>query len=290
MKTGFIGLGNIGKPMARQLLKLGGQVTVYDLDPAPVGELAVLGARVAESAGGIARNSTIIGICVRGDADVDALLYGPAGLLASASRDSIIAIHSTVTRDAMLRWAAAGANHGVHVIDAPITGGAAGAEAGTLTYMVGGAGDIIERCRPVFATSGQRIIHAGPVGNGIALKLCNNLMTYAAFAAIHEATALAGAGNLDPQLLIEVGRSNGVITAQMEAFFTNRTKLAGAGEEGLRRALGPFAALGKKDLAAALASAAALDLRLPVTEQVAAAMDDTFLGRVDSPRDWKSKQ
>ena len=89
---------------------------------------------------------------------------------------------------------------GIHLLDAPITGGAAGAEAATLTYMVGGASEVVERCRAVFLMSGQKVIHAGPVGTGILLKLCNNLMTYAAFTAADEAGRLAGAGGLDRRL------------------------------------------------------------------------------------------
>ena len=284
MNIGFIGLGNIGKPIAIQLLKLGGRLTVCDVNPDATEDLAQRGAYVAKDGAGVARNSEIIGICVRDDADVNALLHGPNGLLDNAAAGTIIAIHSTVTQDAILRWAAEGNLHGIRIIDAPVTGGASGAEAGTLTYMVGGAKDVVDRCRPAFQTSGQKIIHAGALGAGIALKLCNNIMTYAAFAAIHEAVALAKAGNLDSQLLIDVGRSNGVVTPQMEAFLGNRQKLAATGEEGLRKAFGPFGALAKKELGAALQSAEALALFLPLTRQVAASMDDTFMARVQLER------
>jgi len=277
---GFIGLGNIGKPIAVQLLKLGGRLTVCDVNPQATLDLVQRGAEVAGTAAGVARNSEVIGICVRDDADVDALLYGDDGLLANAQPGTIIAIHSTVTHGAILRWAAEGEARGIRIIDAPVTGGASGAEAGTLVYMVGGPKEAVDRCRPIFQTSGQKIIHAGAVGAGIALKLCNNMMTYAAFAAIHEAVALARASGLDPQMLVEVGRGNGVVTPQMEAFLGNRQKLAASGEEGLRKAFAPFAALAKKDLAAALRSAEALDLALPTTRQVAASMDDTFMDRV----------
>jgi 3-hydroxyisobutyrate dehydrogenase len=279
MNVGFIGLGNIGKPMARRLPRLGGKVVLYDVNPAPLRELAALGCETAASPGALARDCSVIGVCVRDDADVEALLQGPDGLLRNAARDSVIAIHSTVTQDALLRWAAQGEALGLHVIDAPITGGASGAEAGTLTYMVGGSAEVLERCRPVFATSAQKIIHAGAVGRGIALKLCNNIMTYAAFTAIHEAAALAQAGGLEVNLLLEVGRSNGVVTPQMEAFFGGRSKLAAAGEAMLQQAFAPFAALGRKDLAAALASAAALGLELPLTRQLESLMEDVFAGR-----------
>jgi 3-hydroxyisobutyrate dehydrogenase len=274
MNVGFIGLGNIGKPMARRLLQLGGTVTLYDVNPVPLKELEAAGAKVAESPAQLAKASEVIGLCVRDDADVESLLRGSGGLLANAARGSVIAIHSTVTQKALLGWAQDAAEVGLHLIDAPITGGAAGAEAGTLAYMVGGDTEVLERCRPVFATSGSKIIHAGPVGSGIALKLCNNLMTYAAFAAMSEAHALAKAGGLDPALLIEVGKANGVVTPQMEAFITGREKLLAAGQQAYFK---PFAALGRKDLDAALASARALGLQLPMGEHLAGLIEDVFM-------------
>jgi 3-hydroxyisobutyrate dehydrogenase-like beta-hydroxyacid dehydrogenase len=278
MSIGFIGLGNIGKPIARQLLKLDEEVWVYDLAAQPVAELAALGAHGARNARELAGRCRMIGLCVRDAADVEVLLHG-GGLLAGLAADSIIAVHSTVARADVLQWFAQARARGIHLLDAPITGGAAAAESASLTYMVGGDAALIERCRPVFMTSGTKLIHAGPVGSGILLKLCNNLMTYAAFAAIHEAERLARAGGLDPVLLAAVGRSNGVVTAQMEAFMSNRGKLAQTGTQALQRGFAPFAALARKDLAAALASARELNLPLPLTERVAANIDKVFLNQ-----------
>jgi 3-hydroxyisobutyrate dehydrogenase len=278
MSIGFIGLGNIGKPMARQLLKLAEEVWVYDLVAQPVAELAALGAHAARDARELARRCRMIGLCVRDAADVEALLHD-GGLLAAMAPDSIIAVHSTVARATVLEWVAQAGARSIHLLDAPITGGAAAAESATLIYMVGGDAAVVERCRAVFMTSGAKLIHAGPAGSGILLKLCNNLMSYAAFAAIHEADRLARAGGLDPALLAEVGRSNGVVTAQMEAFLTNRGKLAHAGTQALHRGFAPFAALAEKDLAAALASARELQLPLPLTERVAVLIDKVFLNQ-----------
>jgi 3-hydroxyisobutyrate dehydrogenase-like beta-hydroxyacid dehydrogenase len=277
MSIGFIGLGNIGKPMARRLLALSEPVWVYDLAPAPLAELKALGARAAATPAEMARECRVIGLCVRDDRDVDALLQGTEGLLAQAQAGTVIAIHSTVTQASVLRWAQQGRARSVDVIDAPITGGASGAEAGTLCYMIGGDAEIVERCRPVFATSGSKIIHAGALGAGIALKLCNNLMTYAAYAAIDEALALARAGGLADGQLIEVGRANGVVTPQMEAFVGNREKFVAQGDEALQRYFGPFAALARKDLAAALASAKSLDLELPLAVRIQERIEDAFM-------------
>ena len=277
MSVGFIGLGNIGKPMAGRLLSLQEPVWVYDVAPGPVAELAALGARAASDPRSLARECRIIGLCVRDEQDVESLLSGADGLLANVRPDSAIAVHSTVSQAAILRWAAQARARDVHLIDAPITGGANGAAAATLCYMVGGTVDIVERCRPVFGTSGNRIIHAGATGAGIALKLCNNLMTYAAFTAIHEAAALARAGGLAVELLVEVGRANGVVTPQMEAFLNNRDQLAAQGPAALRQFSASFGALGRKDLAAALVSAARLGLSLPATATVHELIEAVFM-------------
>ncbi len=277
MSAGFIGLGNIGAPMARQLLKLEAAAWVYDIAPSAVGELVARGARAATSPRQLAQHCRHIGICVRDEADVEAVLQGGEGVFAGAAAGSVIAVHSTVAQQALLRWAQQARAHGVQLLDAPVTGGAAAAEQGTLIYMVGGDAQLIERCRPFFMTSGDRLIHAGAVGAGILLKLCNNLMSYAAFAAAAEAQRLAHAGGLDPALLREVGRGNGVVTAQMEAFLDNRAKIAAAGAGALQHVFGPFAALARKDLGAALASARECGVDLPQTACVAELISAVFL-------------
>lgn len=275
---GFIGLGNIGRPMARHLLKLGGPVWVHDVVAAAMDELVAAGAHAGTPAE-LARHCSIIGLCVRDSADVDALLYGASGLLDQLQPGSIIAVHSTVTQDAILRWARDAAALEIRVIDAPITGGASGAEAASLTYMVGGDAATLEQCRPVFAASAAKIIHAGELGAGITLKLANNLMTYAAFAAMSEATALARASGLSLEVLIEVGVSNGVITPQMRAFIGNRDHFCAAGPAALKEFFAPFGALGRKDLLAALGSAEKLGISLPATRHLADMIEDVFMDR-----------
>jgi 3-hydroxyisobutyrate dehydrogenase-like beta-hydroxyacid dehydrogenase len=277
MAIGFIGLGSIGKPMARHLLKLDEAVWVYDVAPAPVAELAEQGAHAAADLKTLAQNCRIVGLCVRDDDDVNALLHGAGGLLQNLKPDSVIAVHSTVTHASVLRWAAEAGERRLHLIDAPITGGAAGAEAAKLCYMVGGPEHIVAGCKPIFSTSGDKIIHAGGLGAGIALKLCNNLMTYAAFTAMHEAASLARAGGLTVEQLIEVGRSNGVVTPQMEAFWTNRERLAAAGPEALEKFFRPFANLGRKDLLAALRSAEELKVALPLGTCLSELIEAVFM-------------
>jgi 3-hydroxyisobutyrate dehydrogenase-like beta-hydroxyacid dehydrogenase len=278
MAVGFIGLGNIGRPMAKQLLKQSEPVWVFDVVPAASAELVAAGANAAASPAQIAAECGLIGICVRDDNDVDALLYGAEGLFANCRADTIIAIHSTVTQDSILRWHRDAARLGLHVIDAPITGGAAGAESGTLCYMVGGDEAIIDRCRAAFLCSGSKIVHGGAIGTGIALKLCNNLMTYAAFVAAHEGFKLAKACGLAAEKLQEVGQANGVVTPQMAAFIGGRDSLAGDTDM-LQKFFGPHAALGTKDLAAALLTAEKLGVALPGTQKNCELIEDVFLNR-----------
>jgi len=277
--TGFIGLGNMGKPMAMNLVGGAFQAWMYDVSESALAELVTAGAHAATPAG-IARNCEVIGVCVRDDKDVEALLYGSEGLLQNAQPGAIIAIHSTVTQSGLMRWAADAGAHGVHVIDAPVTRGSGGAEPRFLCYMVGGDAALLERCRPVFDTSAEKIIHAGALGTGIALKLCNNLITYLEFIAMSEATALAERCGLSADVLREVGKANGVINDRMHQFISNRNQLSRQLDaETFARAFGSFGALGRKDLEAALQSARSLELTLPATELAHAMIEDIFLNR-----------
>lgn len=280
IRLGFIGLGNIGKPIAKHLVDERYDLQVHDVVPAAVQELVQLGATAADAVGMLASACEYIGICVRDDRDVEALLYGESGLLANARPGTVIAIHSTVTGGGLRRWAADAARHNVVLIDAPVTGGASGAEAGTLCYMVGGERQTLEWCRPIFETSASRIVHAGPLGSGIALKLCNNLISFTGFAVLSEALRLARASGLAPELLYEVGRANGVITSQMQAFAANRDALAArCSPQQMQQNFGPFGRLGAKDLQCAIEAAAALQLQLPIAATVQKLIEDVFLDK-----------
>ncbi len=278
--VGFIGLGNIGKPMAKHLIGGDFQLYAYDVFPEAVADLLALGAIAAASPAEIANSCLYIGICVRDDNDVESLLYGNDGLLQLAQPNTIIAIHSTVTQAGLLKWAADGQARILHVIDAPISGGASGAEAGTLCYMVGGNEEQLEAIRPIISTSADKVVHAGALGTGIALKLCNNLITYAEFTAMSEATRLAEACGLSADVLREVGKSNGVINEQMHRMISNRKMLAeNCNEEQMDQYLGPFGRLGRKDLQCAIDTAAEFDIQLPATEFVRDIIEDVFVNK-----------
>ncbi len=277
MQVGFIGLGNIGKPMAKNLLGEPFELTVYDVDEEAVEELVALGARRAGIVE-MAQRCEVIGICVRDNRDVESLLYGDEGLLANATPDTVLAIHSTITQQALQQWVRDAGQYQVKVIDAPITGGAHGAVARELVYMVGGDEQTLERCRPVFTTSAKNIIHAGELGAGIALKLCINMMTYSSFIAVLESTRLAEAAGLDPEVLFEVGRGNGVIGDFNHRFISNRSAVfEGCDEATARSIFEPFGKLGEKDLDAALETAAGLGLDLPAATCNRRLILDTFI-------------
>ena len=280
-KIGFIGLGNIGKPMAKHLIKDVFDVYVYDVFEKPRQELAKLGATAVSNPKDMFQVCDHVGLCVRDGKDVESLLYGNDGILANAKAGTVIAIHSTVHRSEILKWYTEGKAKNITIIDAPITGGASGAEKGTLCYMVGADAATFEKCRPVFETSADKIIHAGEVGIGIVLKLCNNLITYAQFTAIAEASKLAKSCGLSETVLREVGKSNGVINEQMHTFISGRNGcLPTCTPEQMEQIFGPFAKLGEKDLDCALAAAKEAGLELTATQLVRSLIADVYLGKV----------
>jgi len=266
IRAGFVGLGNIGKPMARRIVDAGVPLTVFDMMPAAVVELAAAGARAATSAREVAEAADVVGICVRDDDEVRAVVLGPDGVLAGAAPGVIVAIHSTILPRTVRELGEYAARRGVAVVDACITGGAGGAAQGKLTYMVGGNAEDVERCRPVFATSAERVVHTGPLGSGVSVKLCNNLMTYLGFLAAFEATLLARRSGLSEKAFEEVTRANGNLTDQMLAFLSlHRLPPESRKHPEFRQMLQSFTRLAEKDLAVTLEFARENGVDLPGT-------------------------
>ncbi len=281
--VGYIGLGNIGKPSAEHLICDEFDAHVFDVYRPLVDELAKKGAIACESPAELASSCEHIGVCVRDDIQVEELLHGSGGLLANAAENTIIAIHSTVTQANLLKWGAEAAESGIHLIDAPITGGAHRAADGTLCYMVGGPKNIVERCGPVFMTSAEKVVHAGELGAGIALKLCNNFIQYTEFVAMAEATRLAEACGLSVDVLREVGLANGVVNEQMHIFVAGRNGMARTcSDEEMAQIFGAMGSLGRKDLQCALDTAADKGVVLPTAEYVRDRIEDVFLARDES--------
>lgn len=283
INVGYVGLGNIGKPSAERLISDDIEAYVFDIYQPAVAELEEKGAKGCPSVAELARKCAHIGICVRDDQQVEELLYGEDGILANAAEETIVAIHSTVTQASLLKWAEEAAEQGIHLLDAPITGGAHRAAQGTLCYMVGGHQALVERCRPVFMTSAEKVVHAGALGAGIALKLCNNFIQYTEFVAMAEATRLAEACGLSVDVLREVGLSNGVVNEQMHMFVSGRNGLArSCSEEDMMQFFGALGSLGRKDLQCALDTAADHGVVLPTAEYVRDRIENVFLARDES--------
>jgi 3-hydroxyisobutyrate dehydrogenase len=274
MSVGFIGLGNIGKPMAMHWAGAKQPLVVFDVLPQATADLVAAGAKAAATVADLARESEIIGICVRDDKDVEQVLSGAGGILDNARPGTVVLIHSTVKQESILQWHERGKAKSMQIIDASVT---RATEPNKFCYMLGGDAAVVDRCRPLLATGGNAVVHAGPVGAAIALKLCNNMMTYASFIAVHEAYKLAQGFGIDPELLHQVSNANGVLTPSMAVFIRARTQIAKQGEAVLRAAFGPHGALGTKDMAAALQSAEKLKVSLPGARKTEELIADVFV-------------
>ena len=262
--VGFIGLGNMGLPMALNLCAPEFALWVYDVNAATADSVIARGGKLATSVASLASQTSLICLCVRDDADVKAVMMRAAGIIAHAAPGTAVAIHSTVQPDTVRAVARAAAERQIEVVDAPITGGAEGAKARTLAYMVGGADAVIDRFRPVFTSSGSTIVSAGALGAGMVLKLCNNLITYLELIAAHESVSLAQSAGVSVEALMELTTANGGMTKTMRAFLENRTHgPAKYGEAVMRRAFERFAGIAEKDLDCALGAAADCGVELP---------------------------
>ncbi|MDL4816385.1 NAD(P)-dependent oxidoreductase [Actinomadura opuntiae] len=204
MRVGFIGLGSQGGPMAQRIVDAGHPTTLWARRPATLEPFAGTGAAVAASPAELARGSDLVCVCVVDDAGVEEVLSGEDGVLAGLADGAVIAVHSTVHPDTCRRLAAEAEKQGVALIDAPVSGGGPAAAEGRLLVMAGGEEETVERCRPVFASYGDPIVHTGPLGSGQVAKLLNNLLFTANLATASTALALGRALDVDPGGLAEV--------------------------------------------------------------------------------------
>jgi 3-hydroxyisobutyrate dehydrogenase-like beta-hydroxyacid dehydrogenase len=256
MRVGFIGVGNIGKPMAEQLAQPPFDLTVFDVSPAARDAFAGR-ARIAMSPADLGSYADFVGVCVRHDADVTAVVTGSDGLLQTLAPGSIVAIHSTVRPGTVRDLARIAAEKGVIVMDAAVSGGPMGAAARTLVAMVGGEAADLARVRLMLEAFSGTIIHAGPTGMGMTLKLCNNLVTYMQLLAAIEGFGLARAGGLEEKVLRDVMAANGNLTTAMGQYldFCNSGP-ARMGQEAYMAFKDATAELGEKDLEFAIGFAA----------------------------------
>ena len=257
IKVGFIGLGEQGKPMAINLTKAAGfDLMVHDLRKEPVDELVALGAKGAGSTREVAVHGDIIEVIVVDDAQVEAVVFGDDGIIAGARPDSVIAIHSTIRPATVRKIGAECASRGLGIIDAPVSGGARGAQTRTMCYMVGGDKTLVDRCRPIFETSGTSIFHLGPLGAGMIAKLAHQVIICLNVLAAGEGVALARRAGLDLAMMQEVIRAGGA-SSRVADNWVKHKPTANAGK------------LWRKDLMLALecADELGLDLRGTKTAQ-----------------------
>ena len=194
---GFIGLGNMGAPMAANLVKAGHQVTGFDLVPSAMEALATKGGQAAASAAEAAAAGDIVITMLPAGPQVRSVYLDEGGVLASARRGALLIDCSTIDVETARAVAAAAKGAGFDMLDAPVSGGVAGAEAASLTFMVGGEAETFARAQPVLAAMGRTIVHAGPAGNGQAAKICNNMILGVSMIAVCEAFSLAEKLGLD---------------------------------------------------------------------------------------------
>jgi 3-hydroxyisobutyrate dehydrogenase-like beta-hydroxyacid dehydrogenase len=209
MKVGFIGLGQQGKYLAMNLAEAGYDLMVYDVRREPLEELARAGATIAGSPRAVGRHAEIVAICVLDDAQLEAVVLGPDGVLTAAAPDSVVVIHSTVEPSSIAKIVAAAAPLSIEVVDAPVSGGESGAKDKTMSYMVGGSDRAFERCLPLFRTSGQSITRTGPSGSGIRAKLAHQLIVCLNMLAASEGMRLGRAAGLPSAILEKVVHEGG---------------------------------------------------------------------------------
>lgn len=210
MKVGFIGLGAIGRPIATRLAGHH-EVALWNRTPGPAAEVAAAtGARSVTSARAAAEGAQVVFTCLPNSPELEEVLAGPDGLAAGMERGSLLVDLTSGIPDRSRAIAEGLLDRGVGFLDAPVSGGTAGAEAGTLTIMVGGRGEDFDRAEPLLQAFGRRIVHVGPVGAGHALKAVHNALIAVHLAALGEGlTALARAGVAPATALAVINAANG---------------------------------------------------------------------------------
>lgn len=256
-KIGFVGLGIMGKPMAGHLIKAGHEVSVYDLNSAPVQELSSKGASACKSNKEVAQKSEIIFIIVQDTPDVEAVLFGKDGLVEGLKPSSIVVDMSSISPIATKEFAKKLADMKVKMLDAPVSGGQVGAENATLSIMAGGETEVFEKIKPYFQLMGKNIVHVGGNGDGQTCKVANQIIVALNIEAVSEALLFASKAGADPVK----------VRAALMGGFAHSRILELHGEKMLNRTFKPGfrIRLHQKDLNLALQSARSMGVSLPNT-------------------------
>jgi 2-hydroxy-3-oxopropionate reductase len=259
-QIGFIGLGIMGKPMSRNLAKAGYKLVVYDVNPAPVAELAGEGAAKAESCRDAAARADVIVTMLPDGPEVETAVLGGGGVLEGARAGSIVVDMSSISPLVSQKVAAACAAKGVEFVDAPVSGGEPKAIDGTLAIMAGGKPEVFEKVRPMLEKMGSSVTLTGPVGAGNVTKLANQIMVACNIAAMGEALVLATRAGLDPEVVFNAVKGglagSTVLNAKAPMVIARNFK------PGFR------IRLHQKDLRNALLAAESMKVSLPLTALV----------------------
>ena len=264
-RVAVVGLGRMGGPMCGHILGAGHTTAVFDISSSAVDSLRGSNARIAASPADAGSDAQVACVVVFDDHQVSGVVAGADGLLTTMPPGSVIAIHSTVSPDTIRALSALGQECGIDIVDAGISGGEAGAAAGTLVTMVGGRPEAVELAQPVLAAFSKEVIHAGELGSGLALKLARNATGYIFMSAVHEALLLAVAAGIDPRVLRHTLSETGVFDQALSPFMLGGPgPLPNDAPNESRELLLHLRALGEKDLDQALALAQEMGESVPV--------------------------
>jgi len=265
-RVGFIGLGIMGRPMARHLLDAGFPLTVHSRSPGPVDELVAAGAARATSPAEVAAASDVVVTMLPDTPDVEQVLLGPEGVASGAAAGSLVIDMSSIDPIPTRSFADRLAAQGVDMLDAPVSGGEKGAIDAALSIMVGGSPDAFERATPLFAAMGKNIVHVGPSGAGQIAKACNQLVVAATIEAVAEALVLAERAGVDAAKVREA----------LLGGFAGSKILEVHGQRMLDRAFDPGfrARLHRKDARIVLDTAKEVGAPVPSFEAVARQLDE----------------
>ncbi len=286
LRAGFIGLGFMGKPMARWMIDKGLDTFVCDIADAPAEELVARGATRLATPRELADRCDVVGVCVRDDDDVRKVCFADDGFFASDNRGLVIAIHSTVYAETVFAAGEAARERGMRVLDACITGGPMAAEAGALTYMVGGERDAFETYKPAFETSAKTIVYTGDLGTATYAKICNNVFQYIAFLGVMESFTLLEHLGLAKDALEEITRSNGLLNESCAAYMNGVVSMDAATvrSEGMQSYMRGRLAVAEKDLSIALQEARRVGYAMP-----GAALVSQIMARIYRVEDDKKR-
>jgi 3-hydroxyisobutyrate dehydrogenase-like beta-hydroxyacid dehydrogenase len=262
IKLGYIGLGNMGAPMAKRLVEWPGGVTVFDVRTEAMTPLAEAGAKLADSVADVA-SADVISVTVLNDEQVREVV---GDLAANAKPGTVIAIHSTISPDTAVELAEQLEPQGIHVIDAPVSGGGGAAEKGELAVMVGAEREVYERVKPAFKQFASVVVHAGEPGAGTRMKLARNMLTFVSYAAACEAMTLAEEAGISLQQLGRVVRHTDAQSGGPGAVIVRENMAALEPDNFLYGPLAHARDLGEKDLNLALALGEAVGVDLPMAE------------------------